>query len=145
MVIGIKYMTGSIEEKASYKKSMMPYLIGCILLFGASTIAPAIVENFGNLSNPEEIGNSVLGLIQVVGTFAAVAIIMILGIKYMLGSLEERASYKKSMLPFLIGAILLFGAVQLVVWFSENFSLDEQDTNIPNSPYDTPYIEDYSY
>ena len=34
MVIGIKYVTGSIEEKANYKKSMMPYLIGCFVLFG---------------------------------------------------------------------------------------------------------------
>jgi len=33
MIIGIKYMTGSIEEKANYKKSMMPYLIGCFFLF----------------------------------------------------------------------------------------------------------------
>ena len=29
MVIGIKYMTGSLEEKAEYKRTMMPYLIGC--------------------------------------------------------------------------------------------------------------------
>lgn len=33
MIIGIKYITGSIEEKASYKKTMVPYLIGCVLLF----------------------------------------------------------------------------------------------------------------
>ena len=41
-VLGVKYMMGSAEEKAEYKKSMMPYLIGAILIFGASTIATAV-------------------------------------------------------------------------------------------------------
>lgn len=126
MVIGIKYMSGSIEEKANYKKTMIPYLIGCILIFGASTIAPQIIETFENLSEPEEVGNLVLGLIQSIGTFIAVGILMILGIKYMLGSAEEKASYKKSMLPYLIGAILLFGAVNITAYVVETFALDEE-------------------
>lgn len=44
-VLGIKYMLGSAEEKAEYKKTLMPYLIGAALIFGASTIA-TIVYNF---------------------------------------------------------------------------------------------------
>lgn len=41
-VLGVKYMLGSSEEKAEYKKSMMPYLIGALLVFAASTIATAV-------------------------------------------------------------------------------------------------------
>lgn len=37
-ILGIKYMVGSVEERAEYKTSMMPYLIGCILLFSGSAI-----------------------------------------------------------------------------------------------------------
>lgn len=44
-VLGIKYMLGSAEEKAEYKKTLMPYIIGAALIFGASTIA-TIVYNF---------------------------------------------------------------------------------------------------
>ncbi len=122
MIIGVKYMTGSIEEKANYKKTMMPYLIGCIFLFGASIIAPQIIETFKETKTAEDAGNTVLGLIQAVGTFVAVAVLMILGLKYMLGSIEERASYKKSMLPYLIGAILLFGAVNITAAIANNIS-----------------------
>ncbi len=125
MIIGIKYMTGSLEEKANYKKSMFPYLIGCVLLFGASTIAPQIMETFKENQNAEDIGNLILGIIQVVGTFVAVAVLMILGIKYMLGSLEERASYKKSMLPYIIGAVLLFGGVNITTSLYNHFALDK--------------------
>lgn len=114
MVIGIKYVTGSIEEKANYKKSMMPYVIGCFVLFGASYLAPEIKDLFSDIgTDTETIGNKVLGIIQVVGTIATVAVLMILGIKYMVGSVEERASYKKTMLPYIIGAILIFAAVNL--------------------------------
>ena len=42
MVIGIKYMMGSAEEKAEYKKTMIPYLIGAVLLFAAVNLATYI-------------------------------------------------------------------------------------------------------
>lgn len=40
--IGIKFMLGSAEEKAEYKKTLMPYVFGAALVFGASTIANII-------------------------------------------------------------------------------------------------------
>lgn len=44
LIIGIKYMTGSLEEKAEYKTSMKPYLIGVIIFFGISQILPIIID-----------------------------------------------------------------------------------------------------
>lgn len=41
-IIGVKYMLGSVTDKAEYKKTVMPYLIGAALVFGASTIAQII-------------------------------------------------------------------------------------------------------
>ena len=114
MIIGIKYMTGSLEEKATYKKSMIPYVIGCFLLFGASILAPKIGELVSGLGDDtEEIGNKILGIIQVTGTLIAVGVLMVIGIKYMTGSVEERANYKKTMLPYVVGTVLLFGAVNV--------------------------------
>ena len=114
MVIGIKYIMGSVEERASYKKSMVPYIIGCIILFGAANIAPSIKDIFTDMGeDTEDIGNSILGLIRVIGTFISVGALMVMGIKYMMGSTEERASYKKSMVPYIIGCIVLFGAVNI--------------------------------
>ena len=42
-VLGIKYMMGSAEEKSEYKKSLLPLLVGAILVFGAATVAKVIV------------------------------------------------------------------------------------------------------
>ncbi|MDO5556324.1 MAG: pilin [Clostridia bacterium] len=46
-VIGLKYMLGSLEERAEYKEHMIPYIIGCLLLASATTI-PSLVYNMLN-------------------------------------------------------------------------------------------------
>lgn len=43
IIIGIKYMTGSIEEKATYKQMLVPYLAGCVIVFGAFGIWKIVV------------------------------------------------------------------------------------------------------
>lgn len=44
MIIGLQYLTGSVEQKADYKKSLMPYVVGVIVLFGASAIAEFVIR-----------------------------------------------------------------------------------------------------
>ena len=56
---------------------------------------------------------TVLGVIQVIGTVVAVVMLMVIGIKYMLGSVEERAEYKDTLKPYLIGALLLFSGTTI--------------------------------
>ena len=64
------------------------------------------------------ISNSILGIIRVVGTVIAVGVLMVIGIKYMMGSAEEKAEYKKTMIPYAIGAILLFAAVTIASYIA---------------------------
>lgn len=67
----------------------------------------------GDTSNTEsvqKIGSQILGIVQVVGSIAAVIVLVVLGIKYMMGSAEEKAEYKKTMIPYIIGAVLIFAA-----------------------------------
>lgn len=35
IILGIKYMIGSVEEKAEYKETLFAYLISCVVIFGA--------------------------------------------------------------------------------------------------------------
>ena len=55
-------------------------------------------------------GNRIVGFVKVIGIFVSVGALMAIGIKYMMGSAEEKAEYKKVMIPYLIGALLLFTA-----------------------------------
>ena len=44
MVIGVKYMLGSAEEKADYKKSLMPLVIGIFIVMFAATIVSFVLS-----------------------------------------------------------------------------------------------------
>lgn len=54
------------------------------------------------------IGNIIIGTMRVVGTVIAVVALMVIGLRYMFGSTAEKATYKETMIPYLIGAIMLF-------------------------------------
>ena len=56
------------------------------------------------------IGNQLITIISTVGSVAAVIVLIVLGLKYMMGSAEEKAEYKKTLLPYVIGAVMIFAA-----------------------------------
>lgn len=57
---------------------------------------------------------SILGFVQVIGSAIAVIIIVVVGIKYMWSTTEEKAAYKQTMIYYLIGAILIFSTVNVM-------------------------------
>lgn len=57
--------------------------------------------------------NDLAGILWGVGIFIVLICGTILGIKYMFSSMEERASIKESMLPYIIGAVIILGALSI--------------------------------
>ena len=72
-----------------------------------STLKGKAVAGTSKITN---IGNQIITILTVVGTVASVIVLIVLGIKYMMGSAEEKAEYKKTMMPYIIGAGLVFAA-----------------------------------
>lgn len=66
------------------------------------------------LSSLENAGKQIMGVISAVGVVVSVVVLAALGIKYMLGSAVERAEYKNTLGPYLIGAAITFGASTIV-------------------------------
>jgi hypothetical protein len=58
--------------------------------------------------------NMIIGLLQIAGTGISIVTITILGAKYMLSSVEQKAEIKQRAMPVVIGMIILFGAVNIV-------------------------------
>ena len=76
-----------------------------------STISPSNITAIAPEGNEiQDVGGRILGVLQTVGVVLAVIILVILGIKYMMGSAEEKAEYKKTMVPYLVGAVFIFAA-----------------------------------
>ena len=103
------------------KKILGICLIILIAMFTISSIVYAADDHAKNIfsktyANKEGLdkvnnaGNNIVSTIRIVGMIVSVGILMVLGVKYMMGSAEEKAEYKKTMIPYLVGAILIFAA-----------------------------------
>ena len=115
------------------KTKLIAMVLTVIMVATISTMV--LAENIGGVDiNPKtseapseltNMGNNIIGIIQVIGSLIAVAMVLVIGIKYMMGSAEEKAEYKKTMIPYLVGAILIFAAIPLLSMirnFASNFS-----------------------
>lgn len=90
-----------------------------------TTVTPGDMtgQSSTDISGITSIGNSIIKIITTIGIVASVIVLIVLGIKYMIGSAEEKAEYKKTLLPYLIGAALVFAAstiAQIVYNFMQN-------------------------
>lgn len=71
----------------------------------------------------EQKAETILGIIQIIGVVISVVMLIVIGIKYMVGSIEERAEYKQTLKPYLIGAFLVFSGTtipQLIYQIAKN-------------------------
>ena len=69
----------------------------------------------------ETIGGQIVTIVSVAGSIISVIVLVVLGIKYMMGSAEEKAEYKKSLMPLVIGIVIVMMATTLVS-FVYNFA-----------------------
>ena len=98
---------------------MISIIMMLVLLFiTVSNVVFAAPPNPGQYTGDDDysvdtvttLGNQIIQIISTIGSIASVIVLIVLGIKYMMGSAEEKAEYKKTMMPYIIGAALVFAA-----------------------------------
>ena len=80
------------------------------VIYGDVNVTPSNAADTNALATK---AGSIVATIRNVAAIAAVVIIAVLGIKYMLGSVEEKAEYKKSFMPLIIGIVVVLLATQI--------------------------------
>lgn len=105
-------------------KAISVLLIAAMMLFTISTTVFAvdpngIISNMNNVNNVDTnsistIGGQIANILSTIGIIVGVIVLLVLGIKYMMGSTSEKAEYKKTMIPYLVGIVLLLGASGIV-------------------------------
>lgn len=104
-------------------KKCLRILLICIILIGFVSITSYGFSvndmtgkdlSQGSQASIDNFGQGVIKIITTIGSICSVVVLIILGIKYMMGSLEERAEYKKTLMPYVIGAVMVFAASSLV-------------------------------
>ena len=95
-------------------------IIMCIIMSAVTVFADVTISGMTNqqlddsaTTSLQSVGGQIAAVIRNAGIIVALIVLMILGIKYMTGSAEEKAEYKKTMVPYLVGAVILFGAAAI--------------------------------
>lgn len=118
------------------RKSMTIIMLITFISFAFTIIAPkTYAMGLDKLDNPDayidssednskiiNIGNVVVWTVKTIGESIGIVMILIIGIRYLMGSTEERAEYKQSMIPYIIGAILIFSGAFVTQWIYDMFT-----------------------
>lgn len=96
-----------------------------IILMSTTVFASRIdVGKLGEISNPTgvasltEMSGKILNVIYTVAVIASVAMMLVIGIKYITASPDQKASLKSRAIPYLIGAFLVFGTANILRFIS---------------------------
>jgi type IV secretory pathway VirB2 component (pilin) len=110
------------ERRNSMKKYSKVITVIMVVLLLVSVAMPVLANStIGGIdvspsANPagkddiSRIGRDIIAIVRIVGIILSVIILSILGIKYMMGSAAEKAEYKKTLIPYVVGAALIFAA-----------------------------------
>ena len=119
--LGLKYVFSSIEGKANIKESLPNFAVGVIFFYLASSITDfgkgigeAIIGSGSSWATIE--GNVYTTVTTIANTFAIIGIVL-MGVKYMITSAEQKADVKKQLLPMVIGLIIVYSSVNVVNFF----------------------------
>lgn len=89
-----------------------------LLVFSTTTYVQADIDIKPDEYKPEkittqeggraiEMTGKILRIVRTLGVVAAMVVLSIIGLKYMLASLDEKANYKENMIPYIVGCALL--------------------------------------
>lgn len=125
MMLGIKYMYGSVDSKASVKESLVTLVVACVFFFGWTGISNLLFpdNNFIFVKKEDATFADTLGRIFSIGTyianFLAIGGIIYVGIKYIFAGASGKADLKAKSGQFLIGIILAFCTVNFLTYISD--------------------------
>ena len=72
------------------------------------------INNTNAMKSSENVTSRFLGTLQVAGSAVAIIGLIIIGMRYMFGSIEEKSNTKGVMMYYVIGAILVFATAQFL-------------------------------
>lgn len=145
VVLGIKYVLGSVTDKASVKENMITLLIACIFFFGWSNIRDLLINNIqydsstGNIAVSKITGStqlfifsgtnslesafaSIFSIIILIAKLVAVIATVYMGVKYIFSGAEQRAKLKEKGIMYIVGIILIFTTINVLSFISSSIN-----------------------
>ena len=109
--------------------TVMLLAITLVMFFSSNVLAASTSKASGLISNIEKATNDaersvdtskfvstagkIIVLLRNFSIIAGVILIIVLGVKYMMGSVEQKSDYQKSFVPLIVGIVLVIGATSI--------------------------------
>lgn len=145
VVLGIKYVLGSVTDKASVKENLITLLVACFFFFGWSNIRDIVIKNvdynqttgnlavsgisgktqlfiFNGTNSLETAFASVFSIVILVAKFVAVIATVYMGVKYIFSGPEVKAKLKEKSIMYIIGIILIFTTLNVLSFISSSIN-----------------------
>ncbi len=91
----------------------------CIYAGNIDTNAYSGIYKSSGTSKVFSAGGSILAIVQVIGVSCGIIFLIILGVKYMTSSTNDKATIKEQLIPYVIGAVLMFGGTGILTIIAE--------------------------
>lgn len=138
VVIGVKYLLGSVADKVSAKENLITLLVACFFFFGWSNIRTILIKgitfsNDGVVKSMNEtaglkildmsngfggVFKSLFGITLTVAQMIAILATAYMGIKYVFGGAENKAKLKEKSIGYVIGIIMIFTTLNFLKFIS---------------------------
>lgn len=119
----IKFLSMSLISAMIFFSVFQPITLAAEGDGGVGNIIDGIESKQGGTPSPEltNVGGTIVNWIWGISIVVAVIVLMIIGLKFIIGSTEEKAKYKESLIPLVVGILLLCFATTIVkIIFSIN-------------------------
>lgn len=142
VVLGIKYMVGSVTEKAEVKENMITLLVACIFFFGWSNLRQILIKGVtydqngvvSGISGSSQLfifnGNGTLegafaqvfSIVLIIAKLVAIVATVYMGVKYIFSGAEGKAKLKEKGIMYIVGIILIFTTLNILTFISNSIN-----------------------
>lgn len=114
VVLGVKYIWGSVESKSEVKESLTTLIIAALFFYSWDTIS-SLLKTGDRLhfirSTAESSAQNVYSIILYICNFLAVGGVVYIGVRYMMAGAEGRSQLKAKGVPIVLGLIMVYATV----------------------------------
>ena len=114
VILGVKYIWGGVESKASVKDSLVTLVVAALVFYGWNTLS-ALLMNGNNLSfiggTAETTARTIYSYVIYIANFLAVGGLVYIGARYMMAGAEGRAQLKTKGVPVVLGIIMVYATI----------------------------------
>lgn len=122
VVLGVKYIWGSVDSKASVKESLITLIIAAIFFYGYSTIKTLFVGSSLVKSDFNSSAKVIYNIVMYICNYLAIGGIIYVGIRYMMTGAAGKAELKTKSVPIILGIIMVYATLTFLTFIVNAFA-----------------------